>query len=240
MIRVGLLALLLVLLAPVATATGADRVRVMVVGRERVLEAPREVSLRARTVRADRRRCAVGARTPLSILAGTGLRLTVTDTGACGRSARDAGGLFVTRVGPDRNAGRAGWVYKVGRRAGTTGAADPSGPFGTGRLLRAGDRVLWFWCELDRGDGCQRTLEVSPARARVPPGTPVRVRVRGYDDAGRGVPVAGAEVRLGDGVAVTGPDGRAVLGAPARAGRHGLSATAPGLVAAFGGVVTVR
>ncbi len=56
--------------------------------------------------------------------------------------------------------------------------------------------------------------------------------VRGYDDSGRGVPVAGATVTLGDAVAVTGADGRAsvpVLGP----GRLRLTAEADGMVRAF-------
>lgn len=251
--RVGPLALLLGLvlpaLAPVpaapaapdasaASAASAAHAEVMVVGRERVLAGPRDVVLQRRAVRADRRRCAVGARTPLSALAGTGLALRITDTGACGRSPRDAGGLFVTRVGGEANSGRAGWVYKVGARAGTTGAADPSGPFGTGRGLGDGDRVLWFWCVLDSGDGCQRTLAIS-ARSRVARGTRLAVGVRAYDDEGRGVLVAGAQVTFGGAVAATGPDGRASLPAPTRPGRHRMTATAPGLVAAFGETVRV-
>ena len=47
------------------------------------------------------------------------------DYGACSRRARDAGSLYVRQIGPDRERGRDGWVYKVGSRAGSTGAADP-------------------------------------------------------------------------------------------------------------------
>ena len=39
----------------------------------------------------------------------------------------------MTRIAGERNRGQDGWVYKVGRRAGTAGAADAAGPFGNGR-----------------------------------------------------------------------------------------------------------
>ena len=220
--------------APAAT------VELMVVGKERTLRGPAEVRLRARSVAAGGRRCATGTATPLSVLAGAGLPFALRDYGSCGPSPRDAGSLFVTRVGPDRNRGRDGWAYKVGRKAGTTGAADPSGPFGTGRRLRDGQRVLWFWCVLGAGDGCQRTLEVSPERSSTAAGQPLRVTVRGYDDAGRGVAIAGADVRLGGARGVTGADGVATVPAPAAAGRATLSATAAGAVRAFPREVIVR
>jgi hypothetical protein len=226
-------------LAAPAPAAHAASVRTMVVGRERVLRAPVAVRLSPRTVRVGGRRCAVGAATPLSALVGTRLALGVRDFGACGRSARDASGLFVARVGPDRNRGRDGWVYKVGRRAGTAGAADPAGPFGSGRL-RGGEDVLWFWCTMTRSGSCQRTLEARPDTAVVAPGAPLRVTVRGYDDAGRGVPVGGASVRVGTAGAVTGADGVAVLAAPAAPGRARLSATRTGMVPAFPSRVLVR
>jgi hypothetical protein len=226
------LALCLGLAAPVGAA-GAAEVRVMVVGKQRVLREPATVTLRARSVRASGRRCAAGAATPLSALAGTGLRLRVRDYGSCGRSARDAGGLFVTQVGAERNRGHDGWVYKLGRRTGTAGAADPAGSFGTGRLVRDGERVLWFWCVQDRRQNCQRTLEAVPERTRVAPGAPLRVSVRGYDDFGRGVAAAGATVRLGTAEAVTGADGVATLTAPAAPGRASLVASGASAVRSF-------
>jgi len=61
----------------------------------------------------------------------------------------------------------------------------------------------------------------------------VRVTVRGYDDQGRGVAVAGAGVRLGTSTAVTGADGVATLTAPAAVGEHALRAEAPGTVRSF-------
>ena len=230
-----LLAVLVVaaMVAP-APAQARERVDLMVVGKRALLAGPESIALKPRTATVGRgRRCAVGSATPLSALVGAGLALRIADLGACSRRARDAGSLYVEKIGPDRARGRAGWVYKVGRRAGTTGAADPSGSFGTGRRLRGGERVLWFWCVLDRVGSCQRTLEATPEQPRAAPGAPLRVTVRGYDDRGRGVPVAGAAVRLGTATAVSGADGVATLTAPATAGVHVLDARASGLVRAF-------
>jgi hypothetical protein len=98
--------------------------------------------------------------------------------------------------------------------------------------------VLWFWCRA-AGD-CQRTLEAVPERRSVAAGQPLRVTVRGYDDAGRGVPVAGATVRLGSARAVSGPGGAATVVAPARRGSARLSATMEGMVRSFTEAVAVR
>ena len=57
--------------------------------------------------------------------------------------------------------------------------------------------------------------------------------VRGDDDNGRGVPVAGALVRLGGAQALTGADGVAVVTAPATPGRLRLTAERTGLVRSF-------
>jgi hypothetical protein len=230
------LVLAVLLLVAVPASAGAATVQLMVVGKERVLREAGPVRLNARSVKVGGRRCAVGRATPLSVLAGTRLRLRLRDYGACGRSAADAGSLYVKAVGGDRARGASGWVYKVGRRAGTTGAADPSGPFGRGKLKR-GARVLWFWCAQDRGQACQRTLEVSSASSVVA-GAPLQVTVRGYDDNGRGVPVAGATVRLGGATAVTDASGAASLTAPA-AGTYRLTASHDGMVRSWPAKVTV-
>jgi hypothetical protein len=129
-------------------------------------------------------------------------------------------------VGRERERGLGGWVYKVGRRVSTLGAADTSGP-----PLRRGSRVLWFWCV--RAGACQRTLEVRPERTAAAPGEALRVTVRGYDDQGRGVLVEGATVRLGGATAVTGSDGAAVVTVPSAPGRLSLTAARPGMVRAF-------
>jgi hypothetical protein len=221
--------------APAAAAT----VPVMVVGKERVLRGPRDVRLKPRTVKVGKRRCRVAGATPLSVLAALHLKLRFRDYGRCGKRPADASGLYVTSVAGEREKGRGGWVYKVGRRAGTTGAADLSGPFGTGRRIHAGQRVTWFWCVLGPSGSCQRTLEVRPQRRTAAPGESLRVTVRGYDDYGSGVAVAGATVRLGSATATTGPHGSAVLTVPARTGRLRVRAERAGMVRAFPREVTV-
>jgi hypothetical protein len=232
-------ALLLVVLLVVAPApAGAATVELMVVGKDRVLREPGPVKLKPRSVRVGGRRCAVGRATPLSVLAGTRLPLRLKDYGSCGRSPRDAGALYVTQVGPDRRGGPAGWVYKLGRRAGTTGAADPAGSFGNGRKLKRGARVLWFWCVQTRGAACQRTLEVS-SPSSVALGELLPVTVRGYDDNGRGVPVAGATVRLGSSIAETDASGTAQVTAAA-SGVARLTAEREGMVRSWPKRVTVR
>jgi hypothetical protein len=222
-----------------SAAPAAATVQTMVVGRTRVLRGTRTVRLRARGVKVGGRRCAVGAATPLGVLAGLGLRLQMRDYGSCGRSPRDAGGLYVVRIGADGERGTGGWVYKVGRRIGTGAAADPAGPFGTGRRLRSGDEVLWFWCRA--AGACQRTLEVEPQRNAMDAGSSMTVKVVGYDDQGRGVPVVGATVRLGSGTFTAGAGGVATVTAPGRGEQRAkLVATMDGMVRSFTDHVIVR
>ena len=125
----------------------------------------------------------------------------------------------------DRNRGQNGWVYKVGRRGATAGAADPTGPFGNGRLSSR-QRVTWFFCRLV-GGGCQRTLEL---KLSTRPGG-VLASVRGYDDEGGGVPVEGATVSAGAAAGVTAADGTVELALPP--GIHRLTARKDGLVRSF-------
>ena len=160
----------------------------------------------------------------------SGLPLRIRDYGRCGRRTADAASLFVTRIGSERNRGQDGWVYKAGRVVSSAGAGDRSA-----RRLRGGDRLLWFYCR-QKATGCQRTLEAVPDRTAAAPGEVVRVRVRGYDDQGRGIPVAGATVRLGSASALTGPDGTTELTVP-EAGRLTLTAERAGMVASFPGEV---
>jgi hypothetical protein len=184
----------------------------------------------------------VAAATPLSALAGLarlgGPAFSLRDYGHCGAAARNSGQLFVYRVGGETNRAQNGWEYKVGAVAGTTGAADTSGILGNGHLLRSGQRVLWFWCQSTAG-GCQRSLELS-APASVSPGAGLVVRVAGYDNEGRGTPVAGAVVHLGTDFATTGASGQASLIVPSAAGRYTLSAVRSGLVPAFPETIVVR
>jgi hypothetical protein len=207
-----------------ATAAGPT-VRQMVVFRSGEAVTKR-VAARRVTVRVQGRRCAAGDGTPLAALVRSRPgRIRLRDFGSCSRRPRDGAGLFVSAIGPDRNRGQNGWVYKVGRRSATAGAADPSGPFGRGRL-RSGQRVTWFYCRLV-GGGCQRTLEV---RATAEPGGLVAT-VRGYDDEGRGIAVEGAIVSAGRASALTGPDGSARLAVPS--GAHRVVASKTGLVRSF-------
>jgi len=226
-----------VLAAP-AAAGARGTVDVMVVGKSRVVVPAKQVPFKQRFAGLNGRRCALGRTTPLSALAGTGASFRLIDYGACTRRPRDAGSLYVRQIGPDRAQGRDGWVYKVGRRSASGGAADPSGPFGTGRLLRPGQQVLWFWCVKDTADVCQRTLETSSART-VAAGAPLAVTVRGYDEAGKGVAVEGATVQIGAATAVTGAGGVATVTAPATAGSYAVQASKPGLVLAFPRTVAV-
>jgi hypothetical protein len=167
----------------------------------------RKVSTAGVRVRVGSRRCAVPSRTPIaSLVRARPGRIRFRDFGSCSSRARDAGGIYVNRINREGEAGAGGWVYKVGRLAGTAGGADPSGPLGRGRL-RGGQRVTWFWCYV--ATRCQRTLDVRP---RVVPGG-VSVTVTGYDDAGKGELIEGATVRVGAATAQTGPDGRAQFAA---------------------------
>ena len=218
--------------APAAASRAAPVVEQLVVFRGgRALGGKLRAS--AATVRVGRRGCTVGSATALAALvrARPG-RLGINDYGMCSRRARDAGGLYVRSIGPDRGSGQNGWVYKVGHKLATAGAADPSGPFGRGRL-RARQRVTWFFCLYRRG--CQRTLAL---RATPVPGGSVSVRVRGYDDGGRGVPVAGASVTAGAATALT--DAAGVTQLRLASGRYLVRAAKPGLVRSFGERLVVR
>jgi hypothetical protein len=229
--RVGLLVSAALLLAAPQAAQAAS-VTTMVAGKDRVLRSAKPVKLAdKRRVKVGSRRCTVSGRTPLGLLAATSLAIRVRDYGSCGRRPADAASLFVTRIGSDRNRGQDGWVYKVGRKVSSAGAGDRSG-----RRLRAGDRLLWFYCRAQRTGGCQRTLEATPDRASAAPGETVRVTVRGYDDQGRGITVAGATVTLGSATATADAAGVAQVVVPS-AGRLTLGASRAGMVAAFPGVV---
>jgi hypothetical protein len=203
----------------------APKVRQMVVFRDGSAQT-KTVSTRPSTVRVAGRPCTTGRATALAALVRSRPgELRLRDFGSCSLRGRDGGGLFVNAIRDDVNRGLNGWVYKVGRRAATAGAADPSGPFGRGRL-RNGQRVTWFYCRLRNG-GCQRTLAL---RVRTEPGTLV-ASVRGYDDEGRGVAVEGASVAAGGSSALTDAGGEARLAlAP---GRHLVVARKEGAIRSF-------
>ncbi len=184
------------------------------------------VSTRATKVGVGGRRCTAGEGTALAALVRSKPgRLRLHDFGSCSRRAADGAGLFVESIRGDANRGQNGWVYKVGRRAASAGAADPGGPFGRGRL-RSGQRVTWFYCRMREG-GCQRTLEL---KVKAEAGALVAT-VRGYDDAGKGVAVAGATVSAGGESAQTDASGAARLSLPA--GSYRAVAAKAGLVRSF-------
>jgi hypothetical protein len=218
---------LLVALVVVPSAAAAP-VQTMVVGRGGVLLGARTLAVGPATVTASGHGCRVPAASGLAVLAAArragGPAFRVRQQGGCQ-------GLYVFQVGHDRAAGQNGWVYKVAHATPSTGAGE------TTSQIRAGARVVWFWCR-HGGAGCQRTLDVS-AGAVAKAGRAQRVTVRGYDDNGRGRPVAGALVRLGPVTARTGATGVATLRAP-RHGTYRLTATRPGMVPAFPLVVRVR
>jgi hypothetical protein len=176
-----------------ASPAAVPKVRQMVVFRDGHALAKR-VSTAATSIRVAGRRCAVGERTPLAALVRSRPgRLRFRDFGACSSRARDSAGILVTGIGPDRNRGQRGWVYKVGRRA-----AD-----------------------------CQRTLE----RTATPVTGGIVATVRGYDDAGDGVPIEGARVTSGSITGITGPDGDVQMALSS--GTHRLVARKDGLVRSF-------
>src|SRR5208283_2827656 len=222
----------------------APAVHSMIVGMNGVtLFAARTVRASATTVKVGRRRCPVAAGTPLAVLAAMrragGPAFAVRDYGHCGGSAANSAELFVYSLGNEVNSGQDGWEYKVNGTAGSTGAGDPSGPSGNGRLLASGERVLWFWC-VTGGGGCERTLEVAVSSPTVSAGGSLAVTVRGYDDEGRPVPVVGATVTLGSQAASTTAGGRATLTAPVTPGSYPLSASGQGLVPSFPETIVVR
>ncbi len=225
-------------------ATAAPVVAGMVVGRGgSVLFGAPGVSASATSLRVASRSCAVAAGTPLAALAAMrragGPAFALRDYGHCGSSPRNSAELFVNDIGGERNRGQDGWEYKVSNVAGSTGAADPSGTAGDGRLLRSGEHVLWFWCSASRG-GCEHTLEAAPASARVRPRSSLQVTVREYDNEGRGSAVARAVLTLGTDFATTGANGRATLIAPSSPGSYPLRASRSGLVPSFPQTITVR
>jgi hypothetical protein len=193
----------------------------------------KHVSTRALSVKVGGRLCRAGAGTALPALVRSHSgRVRLRDFGSCSNRAADASSLFVRGIGRYRNHGRDGWVYKVGKRAATAGAADPSGPFGSGRL-KSKRRVTWFYCRLE-ADGCQRTLAL---RAKREPGG-LALTVIGYDDEGRGVPEPGAIVFVDGAEHSAGPDGVAHVASPA--GAHRVYAAKAGRVRSFSERVVVK
>jgi len=186
-------------------------------------------------VRVGHRRCTVGAATPLAALVTSHVaKIGLHDFGSCSSRARDASGLFVRKLGRDANSGQNGWVYKVGHKTGSAGAADPSGPFGRGKL-RSGADVLWFYCRMQPSGSCQRTLWLDKVSARA---GAVVVRVGAYNDQGKRIPAAGVTVHVGSATGVTGSTG--TIRVAAGAGTHRVWADGRGYVRSFNGTAEVR
>ncbi len=205
---------------------GVPKIDQMVVFRSGAVVSGRVLAKRA-TVRVGRRECALASATAMAALVradpGT---IAFYDYGECSRKPADSAGLFVRAIRSERNRAQDGWVYKVGRKLATAGAADPAGPFGSGRL-RSGDDVVWFYCRQLASGTCQRSLEIDAAVD----GDELSVTVTGYDDAGEGVAVAGATVRAGDEHATTDADGEATL--TLGRGSHVVHASKKGTIRSF-------
>ena len=218
-----------------ASAAVPPRVAQMVVFRSGAVRAGRPSVVQA-MVQVGRRRCAVAGGTPLAALVHSGVGpLSLRDYGSCSKRPADGAGLFVAAIAGDRNRGSDGWVYKVGNVLGTAGAADPSGPFGSGRL-RAGARVTWFWCHVTARDrGCAQTLTLAPRPA--PAGT-LAARVRRFDDHGQGRAAAGAMLHVAGRTATAGRDGVARM--RLRRGRYKAWAGQAGRIRSFAAEVVVR
>jgi hypothetical protein len=175
--------------------------------------------------RVGSRSCAVPADTALAALLRSKVGpVRLHDYGSCSAKPADAAGLYVRRIRRDAAHGASGWVYKVGNKVASAGAADPSGPFGNGRL-KPSARITWFYCHM-KATGCQRTLAIT----KVEPagGGQVRVTVKAFDDRGKGKPSAGATVHAGTATAKTDKHGVATITASG-----GVFAERKGLVRSF-------
>lgn len=234
LVTIGAVAALAAAAPPAAAAT--PTVRQLVVFRAGDVLQSAAVKARGTHVHVGKRRCAVRGGTALAALAlSKPPKLKLRDYGSCGKHARDGGGLFVRGIGLDVNKGIDGWVYKVGNKLATAGAADPTGPFGSGRL-KSGRRVTWFYCHMNAANhSCQATLGLSALAAD--PGT-MRVHVTAYDDRGKGSPAAAATVRAGNASATTDANGDAML-TPA-AGRYLVHAERSGSIRSFDEAVDVH
>jgi hypothetical protein len=234
-VRRALLTTAVTLAALAPPAAAASRVDQMLVFRSGKARIAHPTATQA-TVTVKGRRCAVAADTPLAALVRSGIGpLTLRDFGSCSQRPADGGSLFVAGIGPDRNRGSDGWVYKAGNVLGTAGAADPAGPLGRG-LLRPGARVTWFWCHVTARDkGCPQTLGAATLASA--PGT-LKVMMRRYDDRGKAATAAGARVHAGGRTATAGSDGIARLAV--RAGRYQAYAEQPGRIRSFPIAVVVK
>jgi hypothetical protein len=212
----------------VAAPAAAQTVQQLVVFRSGEAVQKQSIKAAGTKVHVGSRTCAVPARTPLAVLVRSGVGpLKLHDYGRCSSKPADAAGLYVRKIRKDAAHGANGWVYKVGHTSAPAGAADPTGPFGHGRL-KPGARVTWFYCHMGAG-GCQRTLDITKVSAPAQDGS-VRVTVTAFDDRGDGKPAAGATVHSGDATARTNSHGVATIDP---SGDGGMFATKPGTVRSF-------
>ncbi|MEA2276622.1 MAG: hypothetical protein QOC78_1582 [Solirubrobacteraceae bacterium] len=233
--KIGVAAALAVAaLAPAAHAA-APKVDLLVAFRDGSAKQAR-VTASATTAKLGARRCAVGQGTPLAALLRARIGpIKLKDYGSCSRRPADAAGLYVRSIRADRARGSDGWVYKVGTKTASAGAADPSGPFGRGRLRRDAI-VTWFYCHMNASTGsCQRTLL---SEAQDLGGGMLGVTVRAFDDRGRARPAAGATVHAGDVTGTTGDDGVARFAVPP--GKAFVYAELKGAVRSFGRTVASK
>lgn len=214
-------------------AKGAPLIDQLVVFRSgKVLD--KRVRAERTTATVDGRSCGVAESTALAALLrskpGT---IGFHDYGDCSRRPVDSAGLFVKALRGERNRAQDGWVYKVGRKLATAGAADPAGPFGN-RRLRPGADVVWFYCRQFSTGSCQRSLELTAELD----GRSATVTVRGYDDSGDGIEIVGATVHAGEETATTDVSGQATL--TLKRGRHDLYAAKKGAIRSFDKRVTIK
>ena len=211
-----------------SAVAASPTVQVQVVGRSAIVSGPKKLSASSFTTvvatGSKRRNCTVAAGTPLAALKATGITVGIKDFGACSRKPADSASLYVSSIRAVAGTGMEGWSYKVNNRAGTAGAADPTGPFGSG-LLKANSRVLWFWCVYDPTTyACQRNLVITaPTHASV--GVAFTVSVKACDDSNSCVAAANARVSI-DGAqsSVTTSAGTASFN-PNVAGKHVITAS---------------
>ena len=150
---------------PARSAAGAPSVQSMIVGATGAIVSPaRSVTTGASTVRVGARSCAVGAGTPLAVLAALsragGPAFALRDYGRCNSSPRNSGQLFVYSLAARPTAARTAGSTRSTACPARPARAIRAAHAATAGCSSSGARVLWFWCQAVAG-GCQRTLEVS-------------------------------------------------------------------------------
>jgi len=105
-------------------------------------------------------------------------------------------GQYVSQIGRYPGAGAAGWVFKV------NGASPPVGADQV--TLEDGDEVLWYYATFSDKGG-PRTLALKPAAANC-------YTVSSFDDAGKAIAAASAQVQVDGKRYKAGPNGRVCVG----------------------------